>query len=128
MPTKAIMANPERDAALRYSPAVEVRGEARTLYISGQIGVNGAGATPSDFPAQAQQAWDNVVAVLGAAGMGIKDLVKVTAFLTAHDDYAAYTEVRGKVLGDHKPASTLLIVAGLARAEWKVEIEAIAVA
>ena len=47
-------------------------------------------------------------------------------YLTKESDYAAYAALRGELLGAHKPASTLVVAAALAR--WKFEIEAIAVA
>ena len=56
----------------------------------------------------------------------MSDIVKVTAFLTDRADYAAYAKVRAEFLGDHKPASTLLVVSALALSEWKVEVEAVA--
>jgi 2-iminobutanoate/2-iminopropanoate deaminase len=123
---ETISTNPERDATLSYSQGVVVRDEKRTLYISGQIGVDGEGAVDPDFSAQARQAWKNLVAVLAGAGMNVKDIVKVTAFLTDRADYAAYAKVRAEFLGDHKPASTLLVVSALALSEWKVEVEAVA--
>jgi hypothetical protein len=57
----------------------------------------------------------------------LDNLVKVTTILPNRDDLAAAREGRGKVLGDRKPASTL-IVGSLANPAWKIEIEGIAVA
>jgi 2-iminobutanoate/2-iminopropanoate deaminase len=59
--------------------------------------------------------------------MTLDNLVKVTTILPSQGDIAAAREVRSKVLGDRKPASTL-IVGGLANPTWKIEIEGIAVA
>jgi 2-iminobutanoate/2-iminopropanoate deaminase len=123
MPVERVLPNP----ALRYSPGMLVHGDARTLYISGQIGMDAAGQTRPDFAGQAEQAWQNLEGVLTAAGMTLRDVVKVAVFLTSRDHYAAFIAARAKVLGDHKPASTLLIVSGLALPELLVEIEAIAV-
>jgi 2-iminobutanoate/2-iminopropanoate deaminase len=58
--------------------------------------------------------------------MRVCDLVEVTAFLTDARDYPIYANLRKQFLGDHKPASTLLVVASLALPSWKVEIEGIA--
>lgn len=121
-----VSANPETDSKLSYSQGIVVHGELRTLYISGQIGVDPAGKIAPEFEAQARQAWVNLVEVLKAAKMSVSDLVKVSAFITDPGDYAAYAKVRGEFISGHKPASTLLVVAALARPEWKVEIEAIA--
>ena len=58
--------------------------------------------------------------------MGVEDLVRTTAYLTKIDDAPAVRTARGKDLGDHKPASTLLVVAALARPEFLFELEAVA--
>lgn len=110
-----------------YTHAVEVSGAARTLYISGQIGQRMDGTIPADFVEQSRLAWHNLEAQLKAAGMTLDNLVKVTTILPNLGDLAAAREGRGEVLGDRKPASTL-IVGGLANPAWKIEIEAIAVA
>jgi len=54
-------------------------------------------------------------------------LVKVTQYLLRPSDIAAYAEVRARHLGSARPASQLLIVPGLARPEFLLEIEAYAV-
>jgi len=120
--------NPNADAKLAYSQGMIARGDTRTLYIAGQIGADANGQVASDFETQVRQAWANLVGVLSTADMKVNDLIKVTAFLTDVGDYAAYAALRGEFLGGHKPASTLLVVAALAKPEWKFEIEAVAVA
>jgi 2-iminobutanoate/2-iminopropanoate deaminase len=59
--------------------------------------------------------------------MTLDNLVKITTILPNRGDLAASREGRGRVLGNRKPASTL-IVAGLADPAWKIEVEAVAVA
>lgn len=110
-----------------YTQAVEVSGATRTLYISGQVGQRMDGALPDDIVEQSRLAWQNLEAQLKAAGMTLDNLVKVTTILPNRGDLAAARETRGKVLGDRKPASTL-IVGGLASPAWKIEIEGVAVA
>ena len=77
------------------------------LYIAGQLGVAPDGSFARDIKGQAEQAWKNIQNVLAAAGMELEDLVKVNHYLTRKEDIAGYREVRARVLGDHKPASTL---------------------
>ncbi|MGE0803072.1 MAG: RidA family protein [Lautropia sp.] len=101
--------------------------EGRTLYIAGQIGIDASGAASSDVATQCRQAWANIKAILADAGMTVQHLTKTTIFLVDRADYAVFAEVRKEVLGDHKPASTLVYVSGLVKPEWKVEIEAVAV-
>src|ERR1700722_10405849 len=100
-----------------YTQAIEITGATRTLYISGQVGQRMDATTPADIVEQSRLAWQNLEAQLKAAGMTLDNLVKVTTILPNHGDVAAAREERSKVLGDRKPASTL-IVAGLADPAW----------
>lgn len=109
-----------------YSHGVELGANARVLYIAGQLGVAPDGSFAKDIAGQAEQAWKNIQSVLAAAGMGLQDLVKVNHYLTRKEDIAGYRAVRAKMLGDHKPASTLLVISALAREEALVEVEAVA--
>jgi len=110
----------------RYSHGVEVPAGARRLHNSGQVGVTPEGKVTEGAAAQIEQAWRNVLSVLEAAGMGPRDLVKVTTFLIDRADLPTARTVRDRMLQGAAPASTLLFVAGLASPEWLVEIEAIA--
>ena len=110
-----------------YTQGVEVSGATRTLYVSGQVGLRMDGTLPDDIVGQSRLAWQNLEAQLKAAGMTFDNLVKITAILPNHGDLAAARGVRSEVLGDRKPASTL-IVGGLANPAWKIEIEGVAVA
>jgi 2-iminobutanoate/2-iminopropanoate deaminase len=111
----------------QYTQAVEVTGAARTLYVSGQVGIAADGSTPEDAAAQSALAWRNLQAQLRAADMGIANLVKITTIVRNPADIAAVRAGRTEVLGAHRPASTL-IVGGLSNPDWKVEVEGIAVA
>ncbi len=109
-----------------YSHAVEIPAGARTLHISGQIGVKPDGSIADGIEAQIEQAWQNLVAILADADMSVADIVRTTTFVVSPDDVAATRAVRTKYLGDLKPASTLLVVAALARPEFLFELEAVA--
>lgn len=109
-----------------YSHGVEPAAGARILYVAGQLGVAPDGSFAKDIRGQAEQAWKNIANVLAAAGMELKDLVKVNHYLTRKENIAGYREVRARMLGDHKPASTLLVISALAREEALVEVEAVA--
>ena len=110
----------------RYSHGVEATDAARWLLISGQVGVDAEGRLVEGATAQMEQAWRNIFAVLAAAKMNAHNLVKVTTFLTRREDLADFREVRDRMLRDARPASTLVIVSGLADPDWLVEIEAVA--
>ena len=109
-----------------YSHGVEFGADARVLHIAGQLGVAPDGSFARDIRGQAAQAWKNIENVLAAAGMELKDLVKVNHYLTRKEDIAGYREVRARVLGELRPASTLLVISALAREEALVEVEAVA--
>lgn len=110
-----------------YSQAVHVTGGTRTLWISGQVGAAMDGTVPADAFAQAKLAWASLIAQLEAGGMGVDNIVKLVTIVPDVADIPAKRTARSEVLGDRKPASTL-IVGGLANPAWKVEIEAVAVA
>ena len=112
----------------RYSHGVEAPANARWLHVSGQVGVTPDGKVQDGAEAQIEQAWRNVLSVLQAAGMGPRDLVKVTTLLLDRADLPTARAVRERMLQGAEPASTLMIVAGLASPDWLVEIEAIAAA
>ena len=109
-----------------YAHAVEIPDSAKVMFIAGQVGIDVDGNVPADFAAQADLAWRNLMAILEFNGMRMKDVVKITHFLTDAADLPAYNEVRSKYLGEERPASTLLIVAGLARPDLLVEVEMVA--
>lgn len=109
-----------------YSSGVLCEGHASTLYVAGQVGADAAGQAREGIEAQCRQAWANIEAILAQAGMGLQDIVKTTVYLTDPSDYADFVRVRSEVLGEHKPASTLVCVSSLLMPEWKVEIDAIA--
>ena len=99
------------------------------LYVSGIVAVDGDGRLVGgeDVVAQTRQVFENMRAVLGAAGCGFEDVVKVTVFLTDVDDRARINPVRMEVFGYARPASTLVEVPRLAVEGAKVEIECVAV-
>jgi 2-iminobutanoate/2-iminopropanoate deaminase len=99
------------------------------LHVSGIVAVDGEGRLVGgeDVVAQTRQVFENMRAVLEAAGCGFADVVKVTVFLTDVDDRARINPVRMEVFGDARPASTLVEVPRLAVEGAKVEIECVAV-
>lgn len=108
-----------------YSHGLEIRQPKRLLFISGTIPEAPDGQIPTTFEAQCEVVWDNIIAILASAGMGIANLVKVTTFLTHADHVPANGEIRRKRLGTHRPALTVMIAQTLESA-WLLEIEAIA--
>ena len=109
-----------------YSHGVEVPSNARWLYIAGQIGMRKDGIVPPTVEAQTELAWQNIVAILAAAGMKVTDIVKMTQFLVNLEDFPKYAATRAKFLPGHRPASTGLVIRSLVRPEYLVEVEAVA--
>ena len=66
--------------------------------------------------------------MLASAGMGVEHIVRVNAFVTSLDQVPLYRVGRDAALGDSKPASTLVVVAGLVDPALVVEIEVTAAA
>ena len=111
-----------------YSHAVEVPPGARWLYVSGQVGIAPDGTLGRDAAEQSRIIWENIVAILADADMGLGDLVKVTAYLTDPADLPAYCAARSAVLGEARPCSTLVYAPALVKPDWKVEVDVVAAA
>src|SRR3954471_2135679 len=102
--------------------AAEVTGPGRLLFISGQIPEAADGTIPPGFADQALLAWRNLEEVLVASGMGLGNLVKVTTFLSDRGYRDENRRVRELVLGEHRPALTV-VVAGIYDQRWLVANE-----
>src|SRR4030088_641667 len=99
----------------KYSLGAELPSGARLFYVSCQVGVDSGGKLQVGIDKQVAQVWKNIAQVLKSAGMGFGDIVKVTTFLTDSRFIVPYRAVRDRFFPDPPyPASTLLIVAGLA--------------
>lgn len=111
-----------------YAHGVAAPAGARWLHLAGQVGVRPDGTMAEGVEAQSEQAFLNIFEILQHAGMSRYDLVKITVFLLDRQHLDAFRAARGRLLPPVEPASTLVIVAGLARPDFLVEIEAIAAA
>jgi 2-iminobutanoate/2-iminopropanoate deaminase len=98
------------------------------LFVSGIVAVDGEGRLigANDVVAQTRQVFDNMRAVLAAAGCGFEDVVKVTIFLTDIGERPLINPLRQEMFGETRPASTLVEVARLAVPGARVEIECVA--
>lgn len=73
---------------------------------------------------QARRCFEIIVAALAEAGATPEDVVRTRTFLVDGADWQEVGRAHGEVFGDVRPASTMVIVAGLLDPAWKVEIEA----
>ena len=123
---KALTPKSIRPPFAKYSHGVEVPAGKRLVLCSGQLGIGPDDAIPEDVGAQAELCFANIAAILGEAGLDLKDIVRINAFVTDRAHMKGYMEVRDRLVADPPPASTLVIVSGFTRPEFKVEIEVIA--
>ena len=111
----------------KYSLAAEPPPGARLVYVSGQVGIGPDGKLAVGFNEQCEQVWMNIGHVLKSVDMTYRDIVKATIFLTDSRFVGPYREIRDKFFKDAPyPASTLLIVAGLADPAMLLEVEVVA--
>ena len=111
----------------KYSLGAEVPQGARLFYVSGQVGVDSRGKLQAGIEKQVEQVWKNIGQVLKSGGMGFGDVVKVNVFLTDSRFIAPYRTIRDRFFAKEPyPASTLLIVQGLADPGMLVEVEVVA--
>jgi enamine deaminase RidA (YjgF/YER057c/UK114 family) len=107
---------------------MEVPAGRRLVVCSGQLGITADDRIPEDPGEQAELCFANIAAILKDAGLTLRDVVRINAFVSDPAHLKPYMQVRDRLVGDPPPASTLVIVAGLARPEFKVEVEVIAAA
>jgi enamine deaminase RidA (YjgF/YER057c/UK114 family) len=110
----------------RYSHAVEVHAAARWLLCSGQLGITADDQIPESAEEQAILCFEAIGACLAEADMAFADIVRISAYVTDRAFMSPYMAVRDRYVAAPPPASTLMIVAGFTRPEFKVEVEAIA--
>ena len=89
-----------------YSDAVEVTHAARWLITSGTPGIEPNGRVPDGITEQAELAWRHILTMLERAEMTVADIVKITQYLVDASDIADYVNVRTRMLGDARPASS----------------------
>lgn len=114
----------------RYVHGVEVPAGARLLVTSGQLGLRPDDSLPEDAKGQAAQCFANITAILAEAGMTPGDVIRINAFVTDRAHMAGYMAARDAWLAEvaDPPASTLVIVSGFTRPDFKVEVEVTAAA
>lgn len=129
MPTRFFDPQNVSTRPIPYSHGAEVEAGSKLLYLSGQVGrALPDGEILPSFEAQIRQAFANIEAVLDGAGMDLTNLVKMTTYITERRNLEAMREIRKEILGDHKPAHTLVIATGLAFEEYLIEVDCIAAA
>ena len=104
-----------------------------TVYLAGQVGIDENGNTVGvgDAATQVKRAFSNIETTLRELGGDLDNLVSVTMFVVGRENLAGVRAGREEIIQEgrmtNKPPGTLLLVAGLLKEEWLVEVEATAV-
>ncbi|GLU25658.1 MULTISPECIES: RidA family protein [Brucella/Ochrobactrum group] len=109
-----------------YSHGVKVGAGAELIFCSGQLGIAPDGSVPEEAGAQAELCFENIGRILRDGGMELSDVVRINAYVTDRAYMRPYMDVRDRLFPLPAPASTLMIVSGFTREEFKVEIEVVA--
>ena len=121
MPRRLISTGSPLEKTVGYSRAV-IDGD--FAFVAGTTGYDYATMTmPADVTSQSRNCFKTIEAALKESGFAMADIVRATYYITDIKDVDAHFAVCGEVLGEIRPAATLLVVAGLLRPEMKVEIE-----
>ncbi len=114
-----------REPAGGFVHATVVPAGSDLLFVSGQTPEDVDGSVPADFEAQARMAWRNVERTLTAAGFTLDHVAKVNMYIRDRVYREANRTVRNEVLGERRPALTVLVTDHWDE-EWLIEIEVVA--
>jgi len=108
------------ERSVGFSRAVRV---GNRVLVAGTAPIWPAGSCDPDVAVQTRRCLDIALAALGEAGASAADVVRTRTYLVDRDDWETVGLEHGKVFGEVRPASTMIVVAGLLDSRWKVEIE-----
>lgn len=125
MGTRRVVSSPRVPRLGPYSQAIRVD---KTVYVSGQLGINPKSGKPEGdtFASQARQAITNLQAILEDSGTNLGSVVKVTCFLTEADNIKKLDEVFAEYFPESPPVRSTPIVQ--LRPGCLLSIDAIAIA
>ena len=111
-----------------HAQGVKVTGTRTLLFIAGQVAFDeqGGPAHSRDFAAQAREVHRSVLAQVEAGGGTLRDIVKLTTYLTDMRYREELIPIREEFFGSKLPAHTQVAIAALGRPDWLIEVEAIA--
>jgi len=110
-------------------PLAQAKQIGNTIYVSGQVAYSPEGKLigEGDMKAQTRQVYENIKTILAAAGAGLEDIIKINTYITDQSKFMDMLAVRSEIFGNNPPASTAVVVAGLAFPGLLIEVEAIAI-
>lgn len=121
--------NPTGLSTGSYSHVAVVTG-GRTLHVSGQVAFDEQGrVVGTTFEQQAEQVFANLSRALAGAGAELRHVVKMNVYVRdlTSARVKAFREIRGRHLGEHRPASTLVGTTALVHEDLMLEVEVVAV-
>lgn len=126
MPKEQIVTDKVKPVAA-YSTGFKCSGGS-LIMLAGMVAVGTDGNTvgKGDMGAQTQKVFENIRDTLEAAGATLKDIIRLTVYVTDRTLFSDHMKVRMNFVSEPYPASTLLIISGLANPDWLVEIDAVA--
>jgi enamine deaminase RidA (YjgF/YER057c/UK114 family) len=111
-----------------FSQAWRLEGASAIVLLAGQTGVDEAGnVVHDDFDAECRLLFSNLERVIGEAGGGLKDIYRMTVYLTDIGNLEAFTRIKKEFFADSWPAQTAVGISALAVPGLRVEVEATAV-
>jgi enamine deaminase RidA (YjgF/YER057c/UK114 family) len=119
----------ERGHARSGSPYEETIGFSRAVRVGPTLAVSGTapvwpdGSVDPDPAVQARRCWEIALAALTELGGSVEDVVRTRQYVVTADVADAVGAVHGEVFGSVRPASTMVVVAGLLDPRWVVEVE-----
>jgi enamine deaminase RidA (YjgF/YER057c/UK114 family) len=112
------------------SPLEKTAGYSRAVvdgdfaFVAGTTGYDYSTMTmPTDVMSQSRNCFKTIEAALKEAGFAMADIVRATYYITDVKDADAHLSVCGEILGEIRPAATILVVTSLLKPEMKVEVE-----
>lgn len=121
MPTKRAHGSSPYEAKYGFSRAVR-KGSRILVAGTGPVEQDGS-STPGDAAVQARRCFEIAVKAIEELGGSASDVVRTRMFITDAADGDAIGQVHAEYFAEAKPAATMVVVAGLLRPEWRVEIE-----
>jgi 2-iminobutanoate/2-iminopropanoate deaminase len=125
---RALSPSSIRPPLARYSHGIAVPADHRLVFTAGQLGIAPDESIPADGEAQADLCFANIAAILAEDGMTLANIIRLSVYVTAREHMQGYRRSRDRQFPGTPPTTTLIMVSGLARPEFVVEIEAIAAA
>ena len=108
------------EGSVGFSRAVRV---GQHIAVSGTAPINADGHVSVDPASQARRCWEIALAALSELGGRPEDVIRTRHFITDAGVVDEVSTVHGEIFGEIRPASTMVVVAGLVDHRWKVEVE-----